>query len=136
MPTTIRTLELLDIPVPVNIAHGFLPAFERVEDSDLSMERLHFSFSARLDGPAWLPQGEDAFQQILNYASIHRRLSAMHSQLLERPIESLLDALLSAIEAQAESLTPHGIRLLSVDAWVIRRDLIDGEIRASVRRDY
>lgn len=135
-PTTVRTVELIDVPVPVTITHCHLTPADRVEDSALSMERLLFSATVQLSGPTWLPEGRDGFRCVFNYAAIHARLSEMGDLLLREPLEGLLDRVLRAIEEEAESLKSNNVRLLGAHVRVIRRGLIDGEIRASVRRTY
>lgn len=134
---TVRTVELLDIPVQIAIAHGHLSPDERVEDSDVSLERLLFSLRVTLRGPRRVSSGHEGFKDILNYAPIHEYLMALKRTAIDCPIETLVDDLVEVVERASPEFQISGkVRLISLEAWVVRPDLVDGEVRTSITRHY
>lgn len=127
---TVRTVELIDVPVPVSINHGHLAPGERVEDSTVSMESLLFTVKVRVCGPYLVKTWDD----IVNYASIYRWLREHGNSVISDPIEKKIDELALFIETECEK---HMTRLLSIGICVTRPGLLDGiQIRATLNRVY
>lgn len=133
---TFRTVELLDVPVRVCINHGHLDPAMRVEDHELNFERLLFSVQANYCGPHSLPPGPEAFHDVINYAPVYSCIKAMDRIIIDGPLESLLDQIAPTIEQQVLAMHDRGVRLVSLDLWVVRPELIDTRIKARFHRDY